>query len=118
MGCASVECSEKAHIIVEMEQAWPRWHKYHAYLHYVENVDKYKQKHVKDWQGVANRVHQLLDAQNQELCEMNQVHNEALREEVCRKIEDHEKKIDDKLAAVHREMQDLSAQLGDLLSRL
>ena len=108
-----------------MEQAWPRWHKYHAYLHYVESVDKYKQKHSKDWQGVAKRVHQLLASQNEELREMNQVHNDSLREEVCRKIEEHDIKItaiDDKLAAVHKEMQDchkdLSRQLGDLLSRL
>ena len=94
---------ERATIIVEMEKRHPGWHKFHTYLHYIHPVDEYKQNLSSEWQGVANRVQQMLSAQSH-----------AQSEELQKVIEAQ----DEKIAAVHKEIQNLSTQVGELLSRL
>ena len=84
-------------IIVEMEKRHPKRQTFHKYLHYVQPVDKYKQNLTSEWQGVTNRVQQMLSAQSN-----------AQSEELQNAIQAQ----DDKIAAVHKEIQNLSAQVG------
>ena len=51
---------ERARIIVEQEKWFPRSHRYHRYMHFVEAVDTGRSAE-REWEGVTNRVSQLLD---------------------------------------------------------
>lgn len=54
---------ERARIIVEAEKRAPKSHQYHRFMHYVEVIDSAGKFQEMAWEGMTNRVNQMMKSE-------------------------------------------------------